>query len=189
MFNSVSKSIVEKMISRNIVNKNNEDIYLFGIQQIFTLLLNALSVLIISFFFNRLLFGLLFLLFFMPLRSFSGGLHASTTTRCYICSVVYYFIIMLVMDKIVISENLLLISVCSTIIVACFLVPVEDKNHKLDNVEYYFYRNIARIILIAEGLIFVFSFILEIKIIYQSCYMSITSVFLLIIGGLIKNEL
>ena len=96
---------------------------------------------------------------------------------------------MLAMDKIVISENLLLISVCSTIIVAYFLVPVEDKNHKLDNVEYYFYRNIARIILIAEGLIFVFSFILEIKIIYQSCYMSITSVFLLIIGGLIKNKL
>ena len=72
---------------------------------------------------------------------------------------------MLAMDKIVISENLLLISVCSTIIVAYFLVPVEDKNHKLDNVEYYFYRNIARIILIAEGLIFIFSFILEIKII------------------------
>lgn len=60
MFNSVSKSIVEKMISRNIVNKNNEDIYLFGMQQMFTLLLNTLSVLIISFFFNRLLFGLLF---------------------------------------------------------------------------------------------------------------------------------
>lgn len=189
MFDSASKNIVEKMISRNIINKNNKEVYLFGTQQMLIFLLNAFSILIISFFFDRLLFGLLFLLLFMPLRSFSGGLHASTTTRCYFCSVIYYFIMVFSMNKIIISESVLLVSACSSIIVMYFLVPVENKNHKLDNAEYYFYRNIARAILIIEGLLFVISFILKIEILYQGCYMSIISAFILIIGGLIKNEL
>jgi len=189
MLETISKSIVEKMISKRIINDENTDIYLFGLHQMFLLTVNTISILSISIFFNRLLFGVLFLLFFIPLRSFAGGLHASTSTKCYLYSVIYYTIMMLLMKKLSFSTNTTLLFMCIVIIITFFLVPVEDNNHKLDNVEYYFYQNRSRIVLIVEGIIFIISFLSKAIIIYQSCYYSIISVFFLVICGLIKNRI
>ncbi len=188
MLDTVSKIIVERMISKHIINEENSDIYLFGLRQMILLLFNAISALIISLFFNRLLFGVLFLLFFVPLRSFAGGLHAETTLRCYLYSVIYYTILMLSMNKIMISRIFMILFMCITTIITFILVPVEDKNHRLDNEEHYYYRNIARIILIIEVSVFALSIVFNALIVYQSCYFSVNSVFMLVIGGIIKNN-
>ncbi len=131
--------------------------------------------------------SILFLVCYMPLRSFCGGYHAKTHIRCFIYSVIMITGILLMSKyftfNIIVYEVLILIS----LVIILLMAPVEDQNKTLDNDEKRVFRKKACSIVVLEVLIY---HILLITHQVNSCKVlsiSIFSLSILMIIGCIKN--
>ena len=135
MFYKTSVYIADILEQQNKFAPEDKEVYRYGIQQGLNLTLNILTTIIIGVLCGMVYPSLMFLICYMPLRSFCGGYHAKTHLRCYIYSVIMITCILLVAKyttfNIVLYEILVLIS----LIIILLLAPVEDENKKLDNVE------------------------------------------------------
>ena len=90
MFRNLAEDIAFLLIKHKILDIEQRDIYIYGLEVI---LLNG--GLVLMFLTISLLFGVMinfwaYLIFFLPIRIFSGGYHAKTSERCFVLSTVMY---------------------------------------------------------------------------------------------------
>ena len=157
MFEVLSERITERLLANEAIPKEDKEIYRYGIQQGMIALLNLGTTMVIGMVFGKLLESILFMVAYMPLRSFAGGYHARTAVRCYFFSIVMISAVLWVMRYVMYSG---LVCGCLTAIsgsVIWFLVPVEDRNKPLDDVEKVVYRKRARGIVLAESILSLFA--------------------------------
>ena len=163
MFEVLSERITGWLLANEAFPREDKEIYRYGIQQGMIALLNLGTTMIIGMVFGKLLESILFMAAYIPLRSYAGGYHAKTAVRCYFFSIVMMSAVLWVMRYVMHSA---LICGCLTAIfgsVIWFLVPVEDRNKPLDEVEKVVYRKRARGILLAESVIAVILLLLNSK--------------------------
>ena len=159
MFQRFSERITDLVLTNEDNLQEDRAIYQYGIQQGLILLLNFSTTLVIGLIFRMPLESILFLTFYMPLRSFAGGYHAKTAVRCYIFSIVMMTAVLWAMRLVTYSGL-----VCSCLgliagIIIWMLAPVENQNKPLDDIETKVYRNRARSILLVECTVFLFAVI------------------------------
>ena len=111
----ITDCIIKKMEQYKIITDDIE-IYTYGLNNGFTLIINLLTAIIISIILKKtdLLFFLI--ISFIPLRSYSGGFHCKSRLSCYICSsmlISFLLIIQFILCKIFI--------VFSAISFVCFI--------------------------------------------------------------------
>ncbi|MDE5557028.1 MAG: accessory gene regulator B family protein [Ruminococcus sp.] len=90
MFRNLAEDIAFWLIVHKIVKIEERDTYIYGIEVI---LLNGgllLLFLLISLLFSAMINFWAYLIFFLPLRIFSGGYHAKTSECCFILSTIMY---------------------------------------------------------------------------------------------------
>lgn len=155
MLNKSVNKIVESMVKSGLIDKNDKEIYLFGIETALLKVVHYSTMLIIGICFGMILQTITFIIAYTILREYAGGYHANTKIRCYLIS----WIIMI--------SSLLFIELCPmkmmfwiplfTLIPSCIaifiMVPVENKNKPLDTAERNRYRVMARIVAAAETII------------------------------------
>ena len=187
MFYKTSVYIADILEQQNKFAPEDKEVYRYGIQQGLNLTLNILTTIIIGVLCGMVYPSLMFLICYMPLRSFCGGYHAKTHLRCYIYSVIMITCILLVAKytafNIVLSEVLVLIS----LIIILLLAPVEDENKKLDNVEKRVFRKRAYIIAFLEVLLYHIFLITHLTYCYTILCIALFSLSILMIIGSIKN--
>lgn len=86
MFDNISEQIINKLIENQTIRAEDKEIYQFGVKQIFTIALNIVTVLALGVSLHMLMEAVLFMVAFIPLRIYAGGVHAKTPLRCYIYS-------------------------------------------------------------------------------------------------------
>ena len=153
MFWSLSERLAERLIVSDIISREDKEIYRYGFQQGMATLFNLGTTIVIGMVFGRLLESILFMVAYIPLRTFAGGYHARTAVRCYFGSVVMMIAVLWVMRYMTYSGLICscLMGISGSII--WFLVPVEDRNKPLDDVEKQVYGKRARGILVPECLL------------------------------------
>lgn len=90
MFHNLAEDIAFLLIKRKIVDIEQRDTYIYGLEVI---LLNGglmLVFLAMSLLCNAMINFWSYLIFFLPLRIFSGGYHAKTSERCFVLSTIMY---------------------------------------------------------------------------------------------------
>ncbi len=153
MFEVLSERITEWLLANEAIPREDKEIYRYGIQQGMIALVNLGTTVVIGLVFGKLLESLLFMAAYIPLRSYAGGYHAKTAVRCYFFSIVMMGAVLWVMRYVMYSA---LICGCLTAIsgsVIWLLVPVEDRNKPLDDVEKVVYRKRARGIVLTESIL------------------------------------
>ena len=90
MFHNLAVDIAFLLIKNKIVDIQQRDVYVYGLEII---LLNG--SLLLLFFITSLLCGAMtnfwaYLIFFLPLRIFSGGYHAKSSESCFVLSTIMY---------------------------------------------------------------------------------------------------
>ena len=83
MIEKYADGIVSSFITNNIIEKDDAELYVFGVMQGLRTLLGIVSALLLSILFHNFLYGIIVLATFMPIRIFSGGYHAQTPTQCF----------------------------------------------------------------------------------------------------------
>lgn len=187
MFYKASIYIADILEQQKKFMSEDKELYRYGIQQGLNLALNILTTMIIGCLCGMLCSSVLFLLSYMPLRSFCGGYHAKTHFRCYIYSVVMITCILLVVKYLTFSALVYEILILIGVTVILLLSPVEDQNKTLDSDEKRVFRKKACNIALLEVLIYHICLIANWVNGYTILAMSIFSLSIFMIIGRIKN--
>lgn len=161
MFANVSERITNNLEQNKVIKPEERELYLYGFEQGLTLLLNALTTLVVGLIFGKLLYAILFMAFYIPLRSYAGGYHARTPFRCYLISIAIIIALCMLLKYLVLNNIVYcILSLVSALTIIIFS-PVEDANKPLDEKEVIVYRRRTLIILSIEIIIALIMFLLN----------------------------
>lgn len=115
--------LVNKMQLYNIIPESDRDIYIYGLTNGCTILINFITALIISFIVQKEAIFMVLMISFIPLRSFSGGVHCKSRTVCYFLSTI--IIIILLQVQSVFTKNIYIIWIYSLL---CSIYAMSKSN-------------------------------------------------------------
>jgi accessory gene regulator B len=143
--------LVEKMIDKNIVSKEERDLYLYGLTEGFTILQNILITIIIGVVFGNIINTVIFLASYIPLRSFAGGYHAYSPKRCFIYSLFLMGLIEVYFSYIHESFHTYMLILGGIALYAIYKKsPIQSPNKPLSELEILNYKKIVNILIGVE---------------------------------------
>lgn len=113
------KHITDYLIKNNVISKDDQEIYDYGLFVVFFNSLSLLSIIILGMLFNDITYSLYLILFFVPIRTLLGGYHAKTPYTCFIffnsLFIAVYYFTHLVSPSVLKDISLLLILISLTL--------------------------------------------------------------------------
>lgn len=183
MQGKITQRITDELVSNNIIDLEDSELYTYGLQQGGLILLNILTILIVGKIFGMLWDSIVFMVTYIPLRTYAGGYHARTQLKCYTSSVELIVAVLLGIRFIPWTSLItIMISIISGLIIY-ILSPVEDSNKPLDVAEVKVYRKKARIILTFEFSVLILMINLEVNSIAICISVSLLSLCLMLMLG------
>ncbi|WP_089611184.1 accessory gene regulator ArgB-like protein [Dehalobacterium formicoaceticum] len=147
--NFLNKAI-DQLVEVNIINRDDKELYFYGLEQGLIMLANVITILMIGLIFGMVWQSIVFIVAYLPLRSYAGGYHAKTQIQCYLFSIVLIFAVLFAI-KFISWTSLVCFSLAFVAgIIIFILAPLEDSNKPLDDIERAVYKKRTRIILGAE---------------------------------------
>lgn len=144
----MSEYVAKILLKHDIIDKDNYEVYVFGVYQNIVFLMNVLTSLLIFALFNLVVEGILFSVFYSLLRSYAGGYHSKSLFVCYALSALLTIGVAYIANNVVINYLMIICCIIAFIIVF-WLSPVDTRNKRLDNIEMRVYQQKARCVLIA----------------------------------------
>lgn len=92
----LSIAFTNYILKKEVISKEDYEVYLYGFQSFLELFLNLICSLCIAAFLHMEVECILFFLLFIPLRSFNGGLHLKSYFTCLIFSCATMTVILLI---------------------------------------------------------------------------------------------
>ena len=185
---NLSEKIIESMVATGVVPSEDKDLYQFGLNQGLIMIVNVLSAILIGLILGMLWHSIVFMLSYIPIRSYAGGYHASTQLKCYWLSNALILAVLLGIKLIPWNGYILsAISLCAGIIIF-WLAPVEDLNKPLRQIEIVIYKRRARflfVLLLILTFLFWFAGKEQISV---SILMALQVVSVMLILGVLKNS-
>lgn len=159
MFRNLAEDIAFLLIKHKILDIEQRDIYIYGLEVI---LLNG--GLVLMFLTISLLFGVMinfwaYLIFFLPIRIFSGGYHAKTSERCFVLSTVMYGLSIALIKFIPLLYTLWewRIAGIVSLFVILVMAPLINENNPLSKTQRKRNRIIVYILLVLDLAFFILS--------------------------------
>ena len=149
----ISKKIINYMISNEIISKQDKEIYLFGLTSLLRTFLNIITLVSIGMLFDMIGESVVFLIFTILLRTYSGGFHSDNPIVCYFISVITVILALLSIKFEVLNvySSIILFAVSLALILK--YAPVGNKNKPLEEIEIKVYR--GRLLVVIVGLLFI----------------------------------
>lgn len=153
MISKIFESAAAKMAENGSIQEKHIVLYAKAMEVVLAITVNAITALLIGYFFGMWWHCIILLAAFIPLRSYAGGYHARGYISCYIesCALLglaLLFIKYFIFEKNLISEiwQLFLVSV----IIIFLFAPLADENKPISEKEAAVFKKRARITLIIE---------------------------------------
>lgn len=189
MFAKTAKQLVVHLEKNQIIKSDDRDLYVYGFNQGLTILLNLVTTLGIGLLFDSTVQLVVFMVAYIPLRSYAGGYHARTPLKCYMISIIMLIAVSICLRCIVLNHWWYWILVVLSIILIVFLSPVEDKNKPLDEIEATVYRKRAIIITMVEVVLSILFGILHISNLLSAMSFVFIIMSAMLVVGCVKNKL
>ena len=189
MVGKVSRKVTDRLLSRNAIKDEDYEIYQYGLEQLFTSILNMLTLFVIGSIMGMIWQGIIFVLSFMLLRKYAGGYHASTPLGCYLLTTLIITVALSVMKYLEISILIYLVLLMVSSVIVYMLTPVEAVNKELDKIEKIIYRKKTILTWIVEVSLAIGVFILKHYEISICIFLAIIMVGISLVTGHIEIKL
>ena len=146
----ICEKITENLAANGIIAYEDKALYTYGLKQGSLIFLNIITTAIVGLIFNVLWQCFVFLLAYVPLRSYAGGYHARTQLRCYLFSIALMIIVSIMIKYIYWNELSIMILTLISSGVILRIAPIADPNKPLDQKEEQVYKRKSRLILLFE---------------------------------------
>ena len=188
MFRNLAEDIVFFLVTHKIISIDERDIYIYGAEAI---LLNGSLLFvffIISLLTDEIVNFLSYLLFFVPLRIFTGGYHAETSNRCFVLSTMMYGLSVLIIKIFPLFHTFFLSKVVGIVCIGVIILfsPLINKNNPLTQKQRKRNRIISYLILILDLIAYILCYNLICTISSSVLVFVMFDSFLLIIGKIIS---
>ncbi|TCL57586.1 accessory gene regulator B [Kineothrix alysoides] len=152
MILKVVHCILNKQIENGMISEEDTSVYQYGYTLVLEVMINIIIAIIIGLISRELTSVALFLMMFIPLRSYCGGYHASEGWICIILSNIIVAAIVLVAKgfHLVMGYMPVLIIEVICAVVILLLAPIQSDAKKLSDKEKQAYKKYIRFILIIE---------------------------------------
>lgn len=150
MRTGIFEKIADRLIENESISAEDKELYEYGLRKIASTTLNVLTTFVIGFVLGMIWESIIFMLSYIPLRSYAGGYHARTPLRCYICSVILIVGILICVQYVPYNAILLGSSILVASIIIFIFAPFADENKPLDEAEAKVFRKRTRIILLTQ---------------------------------------
>ena len=187
MDDKISDKIATGLVESGTINAEDKEIYKFGLKYIANIFLNVATTLIIGFIFGMVWQSILFMVSYIPLRSYAGGYHARTPLRCYVFSIILTACVLMGMKYLPYNNILLWVMAFVSGTLIFIFAPVGDENKPLDEMEMKVFKRRARIILFVEMGLICLLMVLNLAFIAVCLVVSVSFVGLLTVLGRIKK--
>lgn len=183
--------IMDFIIHNRKIDDDEAEIVRYGLEMTILKVTFFAAALVVSIFMNSFWQFIIFISLFSVLRSYAGGYHAKTRTRCFVQSILLIIAAIMIIN---ITQKITYIIVPLSVlalaagIIIWRIAPVDSKNKRLDFDEKVFLRRKTRITLIAEVIIGIVSYILNFKIVSCAVTFSITASCVLLLAEYLKTE-
>ncbi len=152
MLRKLAGQIVDWQIQRQYLRDEERELYEYGYEAMLNQTINILISIAIAIWLKMPIAVVVFLVCYIPLRSYCGGYHARTNLGCTIISALLLLGICLLLK--VIPETIDIPLAVSAFVICGVLVfryaPVEDSNKPLDAEEILHYRKMSRMVWLLE---------------------------------------
>lgn len=185
MFHKVCEKLVLSGIDNGTIEKEQKDEHLYGMNMLFNVTINIISMIIIGIVTGRPLECIIFCFVYKTIRKYTGGFHFESAWTCYISSCVMYLLVMAAIIYIPFKVYEISAIVIISSIVMWILSPIEAINKMLDECEKRVFKKRARFRLIAVVAAYVFCIFINKQFAYSIAFSVIFAV-LFAIAGKIK---
>lgn len=137
-----SQKIADYLVSQDIIDKDELDIYVYGYETAFSGVIDFLIVCIIGCITQQILSTLVFFTMFVSVRLYVGGYHCKTYLQCKIRFISIY-VLVLILSNIklpIVGISIILMAYLATVF---GLAPIENKNKPLEVLDKKKYRKIG----------------------------------------------
>lgn len=154
--NQISKKLTNYILVKGVIEEDDFEIYQYGFQRFLELSINIICSIIIAFLLDMKLECIVFFLFFIPLRSYSGGFHMEHYLSCLFLSclsltgilcIVKYFSLVPLFSCIMYFFSLMVIKIIGS---------VDHPNRCVDEEDNIYFKKRTNIILFISFIIFIF---------------------------------
>ena len=83
MLEFLGQRCTKALIKRGVIQQKEYPIYRYGFELLWSTVLCVLSILLLSVMFDYMRCAIIFLLYFLPIRTVAGGYHTSTYGKCF----------------------------------------------------------------------------------------------------------
>lgn len=189
MVSKLSAHITKKLLSNSTINKEDEELYRYGLFMLLSQLMYLLISCIFGLIFDCLFESIIFYIAFQFIRRYAGGYHASTEIRCEILSTLSILacIVAIKLSKIHDFQNALLIISAASAVCVFFLCPLDAPEKPLSEKEFKYFRKVSWMILIVIIIAIVVSYIFKFRIVVAPCCLSLILESILLVVGKIKR--
>ena len=186
MFIRLSKRIAKHYCKGE--NSDEKELYVFGINQCLNMILNILTALFIGILFGKVFQIWLFMLAYIPLRSYAGGWHSRTPLRCYIFSIVMLIVASIGFKYLSIAAWVYYAVLALVFVIVLVLSPVEDKNKPLDEIEHKVYKRRTIFLAAVELTLALLLKLLMLDDLFIAITYSFVVLSLMLIAGTVRNR-
>lgn len=180
--------IVNNLVHSGVIKEEDAEIYIYGINQILTSVLNVSSALIIGLIFGVFPEIAVFMAAYIPLRSFAGGYHAKTPLSCYVFSVIMLIVVSIGLKYLHLADWVYYAVFVAATLVVLVLSPVEDRNKPLDEIEQKVYKRRTILIAAVELTLAMLLKLLMLDDLFIATAYSFVVLSLMLIAGKAKNR-
>ena len=155
IFSRFSNYIVLKQIKKGLLSEDDQELYAYGYEVLLNQVANLLMAILIGAIFSAWIEIIIFMIIYLPIRSYCGGYHASTNARCILVSSLLLLLVCILSGAFREYHTVMLefIGVLVAGAIIFVLAPVEDANKPLDEVEIHRYRWISRAIWAVQAVV------------------------------------
>ena len=191
MIEKLVSKIISKQLEENTISTEDMNIYRYGYMLVCEVFVNIIVAAIIAGISGEWLLVTLFLVVYIPLRSFCGGWHADKFWKCTIYSNLIIVIMIISKEIIVDMNNILLLFgafiICSICIFS--LAPVDTATKPIMDDEKKIYSKKIRIIMLIHSVIYIMMAVKGCnEIVYLLTFSYLTQVIMLMVGKICRKR-
>lgn len=135
MENKLSKWICRRLCAYQVIDKEYEDVYVYGLELIFSFLISTSVILTIGIVLKQVIPTLTFLVTFILIRQFTGGYHADSYLKCKICTITCYALSVFLAHAVPIPTFSFIVLLSIGCLVICLFGPIENMHKPLTSEE------------------------------------------------------
>jgi accessory gene regulator B len=141
------------------INSDYREVYAYALEKLLAGIGNAILLILTAIIFDAVIETIVFLLFYMPLRKYAGGLHANTRMGCVGISlllIVTFIKLAMFISNTELWGSISLITISVVMLLINQFAPMDHRNKRISSENWIRHRIMSKNIAFFESLILVF---------------------------------